>query len=149
MTVIVFEVYGTPAPQGSKRHVGGGRMVESSKLVPAWREAVKQAALTALADRDIAYGENGDAVRVDVIFFMARPKSHYRTGANSHLLRGNAPNWPAGKPDLDKLVRSTLDALTDAGVWRDDSQVVVIHAEKSYSALRAPGACVYVNEAAP
>ena len=43
--VITIRVYGTPAPQGSKRHVGRGVMVESSKKVKPWREAVKQAAL--------------------------------------------------------------------------------------------------------
>src|ERR1700676_3259288 len=33
-------VRGIPAPQGSKRHVGGGRMIEMSKAVGPWREAV-------------------------------------------------------------------------------------------------------------
>jgi Holliday junction resolvase RusA-like endonuclease len=37
------------------------------------------------------------------------------------------------RPDLDKLLRSTLDGLTDAGVWRDDSQVVSISAAKVYA----------------
>ena len=36
-----FTVHGLPAPQGSKRHVGKGVMVESSKYVKPWREAVK------------------------------------------------------------------------------------------------------------
>ena len=47
MTNLRNEVLGTPAPQGSKRHVGGGRMVESSKLVGPWREAVKAAVAAA------------------------------------------------------------------------------------------------------
>ena len=29
-----------PAPQGSKRHVGGGRLIEASKRVKPWRQAV-------------------------------------------------------------------------------------------------------------
>jgi hypothetical protein len=33
-------------------------------------------------------------------------------------------SYPHGKPDLSKLARSTEDALTDAGVWIDDSLVV-------------------------
>ena len=48
---ITFEVYGQPAPQGSKRHVGGGRMIESSKAVAPWREAVKWAAIEAMTQR--------------------------------------------------------------------------------------------------
>ena len=37
-------VNGLPAPQGSHKHVGGGRMVESSKKVKPWRQDVKAAA---------------------------------------------------------------------------------------------------------
>ena len=49
-----FHITGiTPAPQGSKRHVGNGRMVESSAKVKPWREAVRQEALaTGLAISD-------------------------------------------------------------------------------------------------
>jgi Holliday junction resolvase RusA-like endonuclease len=32
--------------------------------------------------------------------------------------------WPAVRPDSDKLLRAVLDGLTEAGVWRDDGQVV-------------------------
>lgn len=31
--MIAFSVYGMPGPQGSKRHVGGGRMIESQVAV--------------------------------------------------------------------------------------------------------------------
>jgi hypothetical protein len=39
-----FYAIGDPAPQGSKRHVGGGRLVESSKRVAPWRDTVLSAA---------------------------------------------------------------------------------------------------------
>ena len=38
-------VYGTAAPQGSKRHVGNGVMLESSKRLRPWRQDVRFAAL--------------------------------------------------------------------------------------------------------
>jgi crossover junction endodeoxyribonuclease RusA len=38
---VIIVVRGIPAPQGSKRHVGGGRMIESSRAVGPWREAVR------------------------------------------------------------------------------------------------------------
>lgn len=41
---ITFRVFGEPAPKGSKRHVGNGRLIESSKKLPAWMRAVKQEA---------------------------------------------------------------------------------------------------------
>jgi crossover junction endodeoxyribonuclease RusA len=149
-------VHGTPAPQGSKRHVGKGIMVESSKKVKPWREAVKTAALDAthLGSARIGSstlhahtGTEEGAVDVSLVFVLDRPKGHYRTGRNAHLLRDGAPTVPTVKPDLDKLVRSTLDAIKDAGVYRDDSQVVSITTTKVYaSPLNGiPGATIIVR----
>lgn len=138
--VNVFVVHGVPAPQGSKRHVGGGVMVESSKKVKPWREAVKWAVLSRPEDAK-TLGILGP-VRVSVTFFLQRPGGHYGTGRNAGVLKASAPEYPAVKPDLDKIVRSTLDALTDAGVYRDDSQVVTLISEKLYG---NPGALIAVQ----
>src|SRR5262249_28264790 len=109
--ILTFTVRGIPAPQGSKRHVGNGVMVESSKRVKPWRDAVRSDAVAAMSKAGIDHcGFDGPLV-LDVVFYFARPKSHYRTGANSHLLRDGAPAAPMGPPDLSKLVRSTEDAL--------------------------------------
>lgn len=117
-------VHGTPAPQGSKRHVGNGVMIESSKAVKPWREAVKWAALEVLERvPGVTWEPLAGPVRVTATFAFQRPKSHYRTGKNAHLLRADAPTLHAQTPDLDKIVRSTLDALVFAGVMRDDKQV--------------------------
>lgn len=119
---ITITVHGLPAPQGSKRHVGRGVMVESSKKVKPWRQDVKHAALTiveALDDWTVLDGP----LAVAMTFTFDRPKGHYRTGRNAHLLRDSAPTRPAGMPDLSKLVRSTEDALTGV-VWKDDARVV-------------------------
>lgn len=137
MTVLTLNVWGEPAPQGSKRHVGRGVMIESSKKVKPWREAVKFAALEATQAGGALTAHAGPMdgpVNVEVVFRFTRPKGHYRTGRNSHLLRTGAPRRPAGKPDLDKLLRSTFDALSDAGVWGDDAQVVTVTASKEYAA---------------
>lgn len=118
-------VPGIPAPQGSKRHVGGGRMIESSKHVGPWRERVALAAYSACPQPILG------ALRVSLLFTLPRPKSHYRTGRNAHLLREAAPDYPTGKPDVDKLARAILDALT--GIWwDDDSRVVSLDAVKVY-----------------
>jgi Holliday junction resolvase RusA-like endonuclease len=45
----------------------------------------------------------------------------------------SAPRYHIIAPDLDKLQRAILDGFTDAGVWRDDSQVVRIRATKQYA----------------
>lgn len=88
-----------------------------------------------------------------MVFAMARPKGHYRTGRNAHLLRDGAPPYPAGTPDLSKLCRATEDALTDAGVvWADDAQVVeYTRLAKVYAGqpgeLAVPGAVIMIRQA--
>lgn len=136
-------VYGTPAPQGSKRHVGNGVMVESSKLVKPWRTEVVNATLE--QRRLTRHQTLLDAVTVRATFYVKRPKSHYRTGANRDLLRDGAPAHPMTKPDLDKVVRATLDALTTAGAYRDDAQVVRLVVQKAYADDRPVGADLHIS----
>lgn len=150
MIVIDLVVYGRPAPQGSKRLVGHGQMIESSKHVKPWRDDVKAAAETWLAQHR-PWTPLDQPLLVRMVFTAARPRSHYRTGRNAHLLRDGAPARPAGKPDASKLIRSTEDALTDAGVWRDDALVVEFErAAKVYigedpEALQSPGARIVIR----
>ena len=131
LTTLSVTTYGLPAPQGSKRHVGGGVMVESSKAVKPWREAVKYAALDAL-EAHPEWDRSTPAVGMQVVFTMPRPRSHYRTGKRSHELRADAPALHTKAPDLDKLLRSTWDALGQAGVFADDARVAQVYAIKTY-----------------
>lgn len=135
-------VVGTPAPQGSKRHVGNGVMIESSKLVKPWRQDVRAAALDAIEAGGPTFPTG--PVSLAVTFRVARPKGHYRTGRHAALLRDSAPVWPWTKPDVSKLVRATEDALTEAGVWRDDAQVVELCAWKEYANEFPVGASITV-----
>ena len=41
---IIITAYGTPATQGSKRHIGKGIMVEASTRTRPWRETVTDTA---------------------------------------------------------------------------------------------------------
>ena len=140
---------GTPAPQGSKRGFarnGRVQMVESSKKVGPWREAVvAECQRAGLAGAMLA-----DPVAVAVAFYLPRPKGHHGTGRNASTVKPTAPTRPGGKPDLDKLVRSTLDALAQAGVFADDALVVTVNAEKRWcdEASPVPGAWVQVRSAA-
>lgn len=108
MTEII--AYGMPAPQGSKRHVGRGVMIESSKKVRPWRQDVKYAAL-ALCER---MPPLDGPLRVRMVFTLPKPKSAPK----------RRRTYPDRTPDLSKLARSTEDALTDAGFWADDARVV-------------------------
>ena len=131
---IELRVYGIPAPQGSKRHVGNGVMIESSKKVKPWRQDVKYAAL-GLYSGPIFEGP----LRIKIHFIFPRPKSHFGTGRNAGRLKENAPKYVTsrGCGDLEKLIRSTLDALSvssgGASIMRDDSQVCCCSAIKRYA----------------
>lgn len=130
-------VYGEPGPQGSKRHVGNGVMVESSKKVKPWRQDVKYAAIGATAHIPGWKALHGP-LAVAMTFTFARIKSHYRTGRYAHLLKDGAPAQPTVYPDLSKIVRSTEDALTGV-VWKDDAQVVqYVRLGKWYAGADAP-----------
>ncbi|MFJ5105184.1 RusA family crossover junction endodeoxyribonuclease [Streptomyces sp. NPDC088554] len=146
---ITVTVHGTPGPQGSKRHLGGGVMIESSKKVRPWRQDVKWAALDATRARPAWVPLDGPLAAA-VVFTFARPRGHYRTGRNAHLLRDAAPARPAVYPDLSKILRSTEDALTGV-VWADDARVVEYTRLGKYYAdtgdpdvLGAPGCVIRV-----
>ena len=66
MNEIFIPVIGIPAPQGSKRHVGNGIMIENSKRVKPWRQDVKEAALNHY-DGEII----DQAVEIEIIFLFA------------------------------------------------------------------------------
>src|SRR5690606_15272597 len=125
---IAFTVLGLPAPQGSKRHVGNGVLIESSKKVGPWRDSVVYAAVSAMRGREPFEG----AVAVAIEFRLPQPKTVRR-------------DLPSVRPDVDKLVRSTLDALTTAQVFLDDSQVCDLYATKRYG---LPGATISVGSIA-
>lgn len=136
-----FEVRGTPAAQGSKRYVGNGRMIEASDRVRPWRESVKSAALDAMVEQAWSLAPTG-GMSLFATFCFARPKGHYGTGRNEGVLRASAPVLHVQRPDLDKLLRSTTDALSEAGVWLDDSQVYNVTATKRWD--RVGGAVIAV-----
>ncbi|WP_293784150.1 RusA family crossover junction endodeoxyribonuclease [uncultured Aeromicrobium sp.] len=126
--MIEFRVYGTPVPQGSKGIMRGRLVSTNDADLRRWRATVEQTA------REHYTGEPlTGPVRLTAAFYFARPKYHYRTGKHAHELRADAPVWHDKKPDHDKLLRAVCDALTDAGVWRDDSQVAMSHPSKRYA----------------
>lgn len=114
-------VWGTPIPQGSMKAFmpRGGRfpvVTADNKKTKPWRQAIIDACL------EMHFTMTEQPVRLDIQFHLPRPKSLKKS-----VLR------PAKKPDLDKLVRAVCDALTAAGVWRDDSQVVALSAIKRFA----------------
>lgn len=139
--MIELRIYGTPAPQGSKKFVGTtkkgrGILVESSAKVKPWRMDVKEQAEKAL--RQLGHTLAGP-LNVSMVFTLKKPASAPKTRAT----------YPDRMPDLSKLVRSTEDAITDAGLWEDDARIVQCLSGKRYpgegeDALDAPGCVVRI-----
>lgn len=123
MTSVSFTVPGAAAPQGSKRHVGNGVMVESSKRVKPWRLDVRLVAGLAMS------GDPWDGpVAVSVVFFYRRPQTHLLSDGVSLSAAGRRFPYPSGRGDVDKLLRALFDAMTSI-VFADDRQVMSVFAE--------------------
>jgi crossover junction endodeoxyribonuclease RusA len=134
MTELSIAIYGRPAPQGSKKSVGNNRFIEASKYLPAWRKAVTLAAVEAINNQGWSALES--AVELECVFYLERPGS---------VPPKKRPH-PIKPPDVDKLARAVSDALTDAGAYLDDSQVIKLTAFKFYADNREPGAFVTLRE---
>jgi Holliday junction resolvase RusA-like endonuclease len=100
-----------------------GRMVEASSKLEPWRNAVASYTMVARS-RVRGWRPLTGPIEVSMVFTLARPRSHYGTGANTGKLRPSAPLRPDVKPDLDKLARATGDALKMGQAYKDDALVV-------------------------
>lgn len=132
MSSWAFTAIGIPASQGSKKHVGRGIMIESSKALRPWRDTVTAAAFGA--------GEKIlGPVAVHVVFTLPRPKSAPKR-----------ETLPQRGIDLDKSVRAAFDSVTAAGLWEDDSRVCSLLAEKRWpldcNSLPVPGVVIAACE---
>jgi Holliday junction resolvase RusA-like endonuclease len=129
---ISFRVDGIPQPQGSKkalpnRATGRAMMVDANAKAKPWMAAVSAEAAQAMDGGELLQGPLG----LTAYFKFPRPKSHYRTGKNAHLLSERAPADHDKKPDCDKLIRAIGDAMTGI-VYHDDAQIAQVFATKTY-----------------
>jgi Holliday junction resolvase RusA-like endonuclease len=145
---LTIQVEGRPAPQGSKHLGGAGQLLEQSPHLAAWRQAVKLAAWRAFKGAGIdpahlpVFGPNVPVIIEQCTFFV---------GADQ--CRGDATAEPVGTPDIDKLLRSTLDALGgqrqgSARLFADDAQVVRIEklSKCRVYGMFVPGALIIVSD---
>lgn len=103
-----------------------------SKREKPWRNLVSDNARIAMTREKFTQFDKDVPVSVRITFLMPRPKTVKR-------------HMPTVPPDVDKLCRAVLDALTDAGVWVDDSQVVDLGATKIYTSGIHVGAHITVE----
>lgn len=157
--MIVLEVLGTPAPKGSSRAMligGKARLIASGTGANArsqhrWSKAVREAAL----DQPDSFADVPLAVTIE--FRMPRRAGHLGTGRNAGRIKPGAPTAPAVYPDIDKLTRCTLDAITTRrakdrvhyGIIDDDSRIVRLEVTKVYVMPGSEGARITVQQWSP
>jgi crossover junction endodeoxyribonuclease RusA len=127
MAFLVIDVEGSPVPQGSFRHVGNGRIISANPKLNNWRQTIADQVSQQTAVRLIE-----GSTRVELVFTLPRPKS---------VSKARRPR-PTTKPDLDKLIRGCLDAISlprYVQLLTDDSIVTDIHACKRYADNTPPG----------
>jgi Holliday junction resolvase RusA-like endonuclease len=129
-----FFVPGLPAPGGSKKafaFVGKDGKPHANVTDAAGKRNKDWRACVALAATEHFAAPLPDAICVDFLFVLPRPKGHFGSGRNAAVLKANAPPHHMLAPDAAKLARSTEDALTKIA-WADDAQVVDLRTRKQY-----------------
>lgn len=131
---VAFFVHGTPEPKGSFMAIlvkGRPTPIPDNSKSKGWERAVKLVAARVCKEHDWLPFDR--PCRVDMVFYMPRP-------AKPRFSR------PATKPDWDKLVRSTGDALTGIA-YVDDARVVEARVRLEYEMKDAPcGVGITVEE---
>lgn len=107
-----FFVGGNPIPQGSLKVINGNVLHTNARELKRWRADIGNT--YKLMNKPPIDG----AVQLELTFVLAKPKTVKRI-------------YPFVRPDLDKLCRAVLDALTGIA-YKDDQQVVTLNANKIY-----------------
>ena len=124
--MISFTIIGQPVALKRHRVARNGRMYDPSykDKKQIWLQIAKYKPKKPLA---------GD-IYLKVVFYLKRPKKHYRTGKYSHLLKDTYKDkvYHSFKPDLDNLVKLIADIIQPQMIV-DDAQICMLQAEKMYS----------------
>lgn len=133
-----FFISGTPKPQARPRFARRGKFVSTYSVKNEWKEVCKKAfkeAAKTIEQYDMA-------ITVNLDFYFQRPKSHYRTGKNSEVLKSFAPKYHIVKPDKDNLEKAVTDAMTDSGLIKDDCIIIGGETFKSYAEIGDEPGCM-------
>lgn len=138
-----FDVRGRAQPAGSKRPFkrkdGSLGVRDANDASREWKNLVADKAVETMRGQPKLEG----SLAMLLTFYVVRPKSHYGTGRNAHLLKESAPAFPSTRPDTLKLTRAVEDALTGI-VYRDDAQIAMQLSIRRYA--ESPSVSVVVGE---
>lgn len=127
MTPIEFFVAGKPKGQPRIKACRRGKYagVYDPGTADGWKMLVRAEGYNAWDKKQIE-----GAVKLQMTLFLDRPKSHFNSKG---LVKPKPPYYVTGKPDVDNYAKAVMDALTNLGIWKDDSQVVGLEVWKVYA----------------
>ena len=123
--MITFFAIGNPkaTPRPKAARIGGFTRIYTPGTADDWKMIVRHECGRVWDHRQIE-----GPIALTLEFFFDRPANH--TGKKG--LKPWAPSFHTSKPDVDNLAKAIMDALTNLGVWKDDSQVADLIVRKLY-----------------
>ena len=122
---MIIEVFikGNPKaqPRAKATTIGGKTRMYTPGTAKDWKTAIAAGLVNSWNERLTG------PIKIDLVFIMPRPKSLMRKKDPFHRI----PHTK--KPDSDNLEKAVFDAITDCGLWKDDSQVYDSHVVKMYA----------------
>ena len=107
------------AASGRPRIKAGGRGMYNVKPVRDWMNHTRSMAVAQVANQI----PKPVPIGIMMNFYLPWPKGTPKAKA---LTYGPHPE----RPDIDNLMKPVLDALSEAGLWGDDSQIDTLGAQK-------------------
>ena len=123
------EVFGLPIPQGSMCRAGLSLRYSNHKELIDWRHNVMKELISSKPDD----WDSDAAVELTATFIFPRPAGHWGKGKNQGKLNGSAPWFKLTRPDLDKCLRAVGDSMEQAGIVKNDAQIVALAADKRFA----------------
>ncbi len=124
---IEFFVPGIPVAKGSAKAFYNPKVKRAFVVQDNAARQKPWVSMIAVKAEAVIFAPIAGPVRVTLVFRMPRPKNHF----GKKGLKSDAPILHSSRPDIDKLVRAVLDALTMIA-WMDDSQVAALEVLKRY-----------------
>ena len=134
--VLRFTVLGNPKPQSRPRFFRRGNFVRVYDKDKPDKDNFAEVAMYNAPKEPLT-----EPLVVNIIFYLKRPKNHYRTGKFAGVLKDTALNYHTRRPDIDNLSKFVLDSLNKV-YWVDDSQIFQLNLTKKYD--EEPRTCVEI-----
>lgn len=122
----MITIEGVPVPQLRPRatRIGNSIRMYDPKKISDYKQSVKLQAKSQWLQEPLE-----GALQVEMDIYRQIPKS---TSKRRHKLKNERIIRPIVKPDVDNYTKGILDALNGV-IWKDDSQIVTLIANKYYS----------------